>query len=413
LLLKEETMKPATRITVILCLLVGLAGPAPADVITDWNDTAVAAGYTARQLPPVQTRNVALVDVAMFDALNAIEPRYAPYRVQLSASPETSRDAAAAAAAHYLLVRLYPEQVQELDAAFHAALAAVPEGPPKAQGIQLGEHVAAVIFEERTTDGADAPNTYRPFTTAGTYVPTVFPLAPSWGAVKPFALKMGNQFRPAAPYALTSAQWAKDYNEVKRMGAKTGSERSAEQTEIARFWEFIGPATYNPVARQLSAAKQLEVMENARLFALASMAGADALIAVLDAKYTYNFWRPVTAIRNGDLDDNDATERDPAWEPFIATPMHPEYPCAHCITQASVASVLEAFFGDAVPPFTLTSPTAPGVTRSFVRLSDYVAEVINARVYDGVHFRTSGEVGAAMGRQIGAYAVQNYLQPGR
>jgi hypothetical protein len=304
-------------------------------------------------------------------------------------------------------------QAKELDAALQTSLAAVPEGPPKAQGIQLGEQVAAVILDERKADGADAPNTYRPFTAAGTYVPTVFPWAPSWGAVKPFALKTGSQFRPAAPYALTSAHWAKDYKEVKRMGAKTGSERSAEQTEIARFWEFIGPGTYNPVARQLSAAKHLEVMENARLFALVSMAGADALIAVLDAKYTYNFWRPVTAIRNGDLDGNDATDREPAWEPFIATPMHPEYPCAHCITQAAVASVLEAFFGDAVPTFTLTSPTAPGVTRSFGRLSDYVAEVINARVYDGVHYRTSGEVGAAMGRQIGAYTAQNYLKPVR
>jgi hypothetical protein len=254
-LLKEETMGPATRIIVIVSLLVGLAGPAPADVITDWNDTAVAAGYTARQLPPAHTRHVALVDVAMFDALNSIQPRYTPYWVQLSAAPGTSRDAAAAAAAHYLLVRMYPDQAKELDAAFQTSFAAVPEGPPKAQGIQLGEHVAAVILDERKADGADAPNTYRPFTAAGTYVPTGFPWAPSWGAVKPFALKTGSQFRPAAPYALTSTQWAKDYNEVKRMGAKTGSERSAEQTEIARFWEFIGPGTYNPVARQLSAAK--------------------------------------------------------------------------------------------------------------------------------------------------------------
>ncbi|MGH8058144.1 MAG: vanadium-dependent haloperoxidase [Candidatus Entotheonellia bacterium] len=403
----------AIRIIVIVSLLVGLTGPASADVISDWNEKAIAVGFTARQLPPAHTRNVAIVHVAMFDALNSIEPRYTPYRVQLPAAPGASRDAAGAAAAHYLLVRMYPDQAKELDAAFQASLAAVPEGPPKAQGIQRGEHVAAFISDERQTDGANAPNTYRPFTTAGTYVPTVFPAGSIWGAVKPFALKTGGQFRPAAPYALTSAQWAKDYNEIKRLGAKTGSERSAEQTEIARFWEFTGPGLYNPVARQLSAAKNLEVMENARLFALVSMAGADALIAVMDAKYAYNFWRPVTAIRNGDLDGNDATERDPVWEPFIATPMHPEYPCAHCIVQASVASVLEAFFGDAVPTFTLTSPTAPGVARKFVRLSDYAAEVIEARIYDGVHYRISGEVGSAMGRKTGAYAVENHLKPVR
>ena len=155
------------------------------------------------------------------------------------------------------------------------------------------------------------------------------------------------------------------------------------------------------------------MLDNARLFALYAMAMADSYIAVFDAKYTYNFWRPVTAIRNGDIDGNDATERDPAWEPFIATPMHPEYPCAHCINSAAGAAVLEAFFGDAVPPFSLTSPTAPGVTRRFSRLSDYVSESIDARVYDGVHYRTSGEVGAAMGRKIGEYTVQNYLKPVR
>src|SRR6185503_4972918 len=213
------------------------------------------------------------------------------------------------------------------------------------------------------------------------------------------------------PYALTSREWATDYDEVKRMGAKTGSARSAEQTDIARFWELTGPATYNPLVRQLSAAKRLDVTDNARLFALVSMATADALIAVFDAKYAYNFWRPVTAIRNGDLHGNDAVERDAAWEPFIPTPMHPEYPCAHCITQSAAAGVLQAFFGDAIPTVKLTSTTAPGVTRSFVRLSDYVQEVVNARVYDGVHYRTSGIVGADMGRKIADHALQNHLLP--
>ena len=171
------------------------------------------------------------------------------------------------------------------------------------------------------------------------------------------------------------------------------------------------PATYNPVVRQISAAKGLDLLDNVRLFALFSMATVDAGIAIFDAKYTYNFWRPVTAIRNADLSGNNATERDPTWEPIIPTPMHPEYPCAHCISQGSAASVLEAFFGDAVPTFTMTSTTAPGVTRKFSKLSDYVTEVVNARVYDGVHYRTSGEVGAAMGKKNGQYAVQNYLKP--
>jgi hypothetical protein len=399
------------RLGLLLSALVGFAAPAVADVITDWNERAVAAGYKAGLVPPKQSRILAIVHVAMFDAVNSVAGHWTPYHVQLPAEPDTSRDAAAAAAAHYVLVRINPEQKAELDTALQASLAAVPEGPSRARGVELGERVGAAILDARREDGADAPNTYRPFTVAGTYVPTVFPLVPTWGSMKPFALKAGGQFRPAAPYALTSAQWATDYNEVKRFGAKTGSERSAEQTDIARFWEFTGPGTYNPLIRQLSMAKELGVLENARLFAQVAIAGADAMIAVMDAKYTYGFWRPVTAIRNGDLDGNDATERDPAWEPLIPTPMHPEYPCAHCIVQSAVATVLTSAFGDAIPSVAMTSPTAPGVTRRFVRLSDYVSEVINARIYDGVHYRTSGEVGATMGRQIGTYVAEHLLRP--
>jgi hypothetical protein len=278
-------------------------------------------------------------------------------------------------------------------------------------GVRLGEQAAAAILLERGTDGADARNTYRPYTTPGKYVPTMFPVMSSWGAVRPFGLKTGRQFRPPPTYALSSSRWATDYNEVKKMGAKSGSARTPEQTEIARFWALVGPATYNPVARQLSAEKNLDMIDNARLFALFSIAAADAGVAIFEAKYQYNFWRPVTAIRNGDLDGNNGTDRDPAWEPFIDTPMHPEYPCAHCTFQSTAASVLRAFFGSDIASFKLTSATAPGVTRSFSKLSDYVAEVVNARVYDGVHYRASGEAGAAMGRKIGEYTVQSFLRP--
>jgi hypothetical protein len=394
-------------------LLAGLANAASADVITDWNAKVVNASLAAQQPPPMQARNIAMVHLAMFDAVNSVEPRYAPYRVQLQVPNTVSREAAASSAAHYIMTRLYPTQVKDLDAALKSTLDTVADGDAKIQAVQLGEKVAAAMLQERSTDGAVAPNTYRPHAAAGAYVPTVFPAGPHWGSVKPFALKSGNQFRPGAPYALGSAQWAKDYAEIKRMGAKTGSGRSAEQTDIARFWEFTGADTYNAPARQISAAKNLGLVENARLFALASLATADAFIAIFDAKYAYNFWRPVTAIRNGDMDGNDATERDATWEPFIPTPMHPEYPCAHCISDSSMASVLSAFFGDSIPTVKMTTPTAPGVTRSFSRLSDIVTEVINARIYDGVHYRTSGEVGAEMGRKIGEYVVQNFLKPVR
>ena len=397
--------------TVLGSLLAASSMVAAADVITDWDERAVAAGYTARQGPPPHSRIVAMVHLAMFEAANSIDARYRPYRARLPAEPGASREAAAASAAHYVLVRIYPDQSKEMDKALQASLSAVADERARQNGVRLGERAGAAMLAERSVDGAGGPDTYRPFAAPGKYVPTVLAAASGWGGVKPFALKSGDQFRPAAPYALSSREWAKDYDEVKRMGAKTGSARSAEQTDIARFWELTGPATYNPLVRQLSAAKRLDVTDNARLFALVSMATADALIAVFDAKYAYNFWRPVTAIRNGDLHGNDAVERDAAWEPFIPTPMHPEYPCAHCITQSAAAGVLQAFFGDAIPTVKLTSTTAPGVTRSFVRLSDYVQEVVNARVYDGVHYRTSGIVGADMGRKIAEHALQNHLLP--
>jgi hypothetical protein len=236
-------------LTTLLCVCMVMT--AHADVVTDWNDKVVTAGVKASQAPFVHTRSAAIVHVAMFDAVNSIDRRYTPYRVQLSAAPGTSRDAAAAATAHFALVRLYPEQAKDFDSFYQTSLAAVPDGEPKSKGIQLGEQVAADILALRVKDGANAPNTYRPYTAAGIYVPTALPVASGWGQITPFALKEASQFRPAAPVSLQSAQWAKDCDEVKKMGAKTGSGRTAEQTDIARLWELTGPGLHNPVARQL------------------------------------------------------------------------------------------------------------------------------------------------------------------
>jgi hypothetical protein len=268
--------------SLIASLLVGLSVAANADVITDWNDKVVTAGVKASQAPFVHTRSAAIVHLAMFDAINSIDRRYTPYRVQLSAAPGTSREAAAAAAAHFAMVRLYPNQAKDFDTFYEASLAAVPDGDPKSNGIQLGEQMAAEILALRAKDGADAPNTYRPHVAAGVYVPTVLPVGSSWGQVTLFALKESSQFRPAAPVSLQSAQWAKDCDEVKKMGAKTGSGRTAEQTDIARLWELTGPGLHNPVARQAPAAtKKLDVLDNARLFALHAMAMADSFIAFM------------------------------------------------------------------------------------------------------------------------------------
>lgn len=381
-----------------------------ADVVADWNERAVAAVYAARMTPDMQARSMAMMHIAVFEALNSLQPRYAPYRAVLPVEGRADPAAAASAAAHAVLVRVMPEQAKDIDAGLQADLAKVPDGPEKAAGIRLGERAAAAILAEREQDGATAPITYRPFTQPGRYVPTTLPQSSTWMGVKPFALKSCDQFRPAEPYALSSAKWAADYNEVKRMGAKNGA-RNAEQNDIAKFWQLTGVATYNPVTRHEAVVHKLDALDSARLFALSSMATADAAIAIFDAKYAHNFWRPITAIRNGDIDGNDATERDATWEPMINTPMHPEYPCAHCTFQGAAAGVLQVLYGDAMPKVTLTSTAAPGVTRSYERLSDYVADVINGRIYEGVHYRTSGEVGAVLGKKVAEEVVRTQLVP--
>jgi hypothetical protein len=230
--------------------------------------------------------------------------------------------------------------------------------------------------------------------------------------VTPFALASASQFRPGPPPPLASKEWAAAYNEIKEIGGKNSTKRSALQSETGRMWLYTGPATFFPIAAQLSAAKGLNVNQNARLFALLAIATADAMVAVFDAKYEYEFWRPITAIRNGDQDDNAETERDATWEPLGPTPMHPEYPCAHCIVGGSAGTVLQSVFGTGtLPEFTLTTPTAPGVTHKWTKIDDYMGEPSNARIWAGIHYRFSTEVGTDMGRKIAQYAVANYLQP--
>jgi hypothetical protein len=226
-------------------------------------------------------------------------------------------------------------------------------------------------------------------------------------------MERGSQFRPGPPPPLTSAEWAADYNEIKELGGKKSAKRTSEQTDIARFWTITGPQSFGPIVRQLAGAPGRTLSQNARLFALVEMAIADSYIAVFDAKYTFNFWRPVTAIRNGDLDGNDATARDAGWEPLIDTPLHPEYPCAHCINSGAARAVLEAEFGTAKASLTMTSPTAPGVVAKWTSIGDYAEEVALARIYGGILYRNSTVVGKAMGKKIGELAVQNYLKPVR
>jgi PAP2 superfamily len=275
----------------------------------------------------------------------------------------------------------------------------------------VGEQAATAILGLCAGDGFDTPESYRPHTTPGVYVPTVLPDIAHWPGRKPWLLASADQFRPGPPPSLTSAVWARDYNEIKALGAKQSTKRTAEQTAIARFWEARVPTIYLPVVLSVAMAPGREPTQNARLLAVATQAMDDALIAVADAKYHYNFWRPITAIRNGDMDGNDATERDASWVPFVDTPMHPEYPCAHCILSATVATVLHADVGGGtMPTLRTTSPTAPGMERNWTTIEAFMQEVANARIYDGVHYRTSTEVGTAMGQKIGELAAAKSLR---
>jgi len=399
---------PILRNVLLTVALACPAASAVANVITDWDAKAVAVAAPGA----AGQRELAMVHVAMFDAVNSIERRYHPYLVQLTAPKTTSQEAAAATAAGTVLAGLHPDTAGDTKAALATYLAAIADGEAKSDGIRLGEAVAAKILQARADDGVDAPDAYRPKTKAGVYVPTPVTVASTWPDLKPFALTKPSQFRPQPPIELASQEWATDYNELKDYGGKTSAKRSAQQTETARFWLMVGAPAYHPVPRQLVVAKQLSVIDSARFMALYAVALTDAYIAVFDAKYHYEFWRPITAIRNGDIDGNPATEREATWQPIDNTPLHPEYPCAHCIESGAAVAIIESLLGSAeIPEVSMTSSTAPGVTHRWTNLGVFADEIANARIWAGFHYRSSTRVGTAMGRTIGQYVVQNILQP--
>ncbi|HYN61210.1 MAG TPA: vanadium-dependent haloperoxidase, partial [Rubrivivax sp.] len=328
-----KTLDPLSLVLAPLAgaLLASLALAARADVITDWNQRSAQIVSEARIGTPLAVRVMALVQTAAYEAARDATR-------SASTSPQAV-DAAIAAAHRTAFIQLLPAQRSAIDAAFQAALAAMPDDAVRTQQLAVGEQAAQRVLAERSTDMPRAPDTYRPHTVPGVYVPTVIPAVTQWPQRKPWLLERADQFRPGPPPALSSDRWARDFNEIKALGGRDSKRRSTEQTEIGRFWDYSLPAVYHGVVRAVALQPGRDVMANARLFATVSQAMDDALIAVLDAKYAHNLWRPVTAIRNGDIDGNDATERDPAWVPLIDTPMHPEYPCAHCILAATVGTL--------------------------------------------------------------------------
>jgi hypothetical protein len=398
------------NIRAFAAVLALIACAARADVIDDWTDQADAIAAEKRLQPPGYSRVLALMHVSMFEAVNAIDRRYAPYALDLVADRKTSREAAIAAAGYTALLAEFPDQVKTLDERLAISLDAVPAGPARDRGMLLGRRAATDLRERRLPDGSEIVETYRPVTAPGVYVPTAPVAASTVAQFKPWVISSPSEFRPGPPPALTSETWTRDFNEIRQMGSHASTMRSPNQTEIARFWLLTGPRTWNPLVQQVLAASKLDLTDRARVRALVSMAAADSFIAVFDAKYQYNLWRPVTAIRNADTTGNPATPREAGWMPLGETPMHPEYPCAHCISSAAVAVVLRGLFGEELPAVTLTSPTAPGLPRHFTRLTDYEEEVSNARVWAGFHYRFSTLAARDMGRKIGERTLATQLR---
>jgi hypothetical protein len=408
-------MRRDIRVGVVLLGLLLWAGRASAeDVVLEWNQIAVGATVTAAQGPLPQIRSMTIVQVAVHDAVNAISCRYKTY-LSIRCGKPGSSDGAAIGAAHRALAGLFPAQAATLSAARAASLAAhgVTAGDP---GVALGESVADAILAKRSNDGA--AQAQFPYTAPGAGEPGVWvavgaaaPIAPGWKEVTPWVLNVSH-IHANGPPPLYSRRWARDYNEVKELGSLTSTVRTSEQTQIAQFWLASPTVIWNTVARQVIQARGQDSSASARTLALMYLAAADASIACWDAKYTLNFWRPITAIRNGDTDGNVRTDADPTWTPLLTTPQHPEYLSGHSTNSAAMAIVLKLIFGDD-PGISIvaTSPTSPGFVRNWDRFSEGVDEVIEARIYGGIHYRTSDEDGAAVGTRIGLGVVLRALHP--
>jgi hypothetical protein len=382
---------------------------APADEVLNWNE--IAQVTTLPTAPPMGSRNLAITQVSVFDAVNSIVRRYSPYAVKLRAPKGASPVAAAVAAAHYALVHLYPASQASLDTSFATSLAAIPDGQSETDGVAVGESVAEQILALRATDGSDRVVPYTPGSGPGAWIPTppafAPPVAPGWAAVTPFLLDRGDQFRLGPPPDLTSAEYTRGFEEVTSLGSSVAT-RTQEQIDIPKFWAVSGTQGWNLIARELLAAKGIRLAKSARILALLNMAGADAVIACWDTKYGYNFWRPVTAIRAADTDGNPATDADAAWSPFVVTPPFPDYVSGHATYAGASRQVLKKFFGDKVN-VTLTSPVLPGVTRSYSSLRQIADEIDNARVWGGIHFRFSQDLGRKLGEDVGRFVVNSYF----
>jgi membrane-associated phospholipid phosphatase len=426
-------MPMLVRFSALILVVFLLASPSPVgahipDSVLEWiqilNDTVIAGGTNAL----VTNRVVALVSSSVFDAVNGIDPQFKPIHVPPNSAHPASQHAAAVQAAYALLVKLYPLQSDSLKAQRDASIAkllTIQNAKAVQAGVSWGQTVADSIWDWRQTDGfAPQPPPFLGVlgivgspAAVGVWRPTPLANAPGAGpqfaTMTPWVLRRASQFRLAPPFALTSPEYAADYNELKTMGIFSGSSRTDDQSELALFWAGNTPLYWNRIAAQISREKGLTFQENTRLFALLNLSMADAAIACWDTKYRYVFWRPLTAIRAGDTDNNTATEPDTTWTPWldfypVGTPPHPEYPSGHSTVSGAAAFVLADAFGDHTP-FSVTSDVRPG-TRNFASFSSATAEIADARVFGGIHYRTSCVRGNSLGQAVAEYVLSHALR---
>ena len=419
---QNHTNASATGLFGLLLLsTMTLPDTARGDLITDLNDRARIAFNASGQNFVLGMMQLAYVHAAIYDAVNAIDGRYTVYAVTPSSVPPgSSKEAAAIAAAYTVLIARLPLQAAFLTVEYDAMLAGVLDGPGKSQGVAIGVEVGNGILSERAGDGLDAPPPPYVFGSGpGAYQripifqPRTDPILQALIGVRPFTISSASQFRAEGPPSLDSAQWADDYNEVKNLGASNSPTRTAAQTQLAISYTENAMNYYTRIFRSVSAAQGLSLEDNARLFAMLSLAQADSFIAIFDSKYHFNFWRPYTAIHAGDTDGSPLTDPDSSWAPLAVTPPHPEYPAAHAVQSGTVAEILRTFFGTKRITIAFT-PVVSGYTAGEIThhsTDEMIEEVIKGRIFGGMHYRTSGRHGAIIGRKVAHWLAKHYFQP--
>jgi hypothetical protein len=390
----------------------------PDTYVTYWDDVGSRAITAAALAPPDGIVIFSYVGIAEYDSVMAIEGGYQPFAVDVDAPEGASAEAAVVAAAHAILVHYLPDQAASIiDPAYAESLATIPDGQAKTDGVATGAQVGAILIAMRADDGFRAPVTYTPPDPPipGVWIPTSQspPIGTYLPYMRPFSLRSPDQFRPGGPPPLSSRRWALDYNEVKEIGSRTSTTRTAEQTLAARFWAEPAVQQSHGSYRRFVLEHQLDIADASRFMAMISVVSADAIIACFDAKYHYAFWRPITAIRAGDTDGNDATVADPDWLPLLpVTPNHPEYPSAHsCITPAA-ARVIARWLGTQHIDYTVPSLTGLG-DRHFDRVRDLEYEVTNARIWGGIHYRSAVEKGTQLGMKVEHQVLAHHFHASR